>query len=189
MIIETEAIILQAKKYSDSSKIITLYSKNFGKITLIAKGAFSIKSSFGGCLEPLSFVNISFYHKSNSNLHLLKTAEIITHHNKINKKYLSLITGLITSEIIITTQKENFQCEQIFIHFVNLLDNINNYKQEFAFFFGIQFLILLTQNMGFDVLEKNLNSPIFDELNQITNAKPTEITNQSFLKIVLFLSD
>jgi DNA repair protein RecO (recombination protein O) len=129
MIVETEAIILQARKFSDTSKIVQLFSKEFGKISVIAKGAYSLKSKFGGCLEPLSFVHITFYQKAGSNLHLLKTAEMIKIQNQIKKNYEALVVGLIIAEFISATQNENFECKELFNYSINFLENLNQHTE------------------------------------------------------------
>ncbi len=74
---KTEAIVLRSQKQGETSKILTLYTRAFGKIKLIAKGARSIKSRFGGCLELLSYISIVFYRKENRELQFLSQAEII----------------------------------------------------------------------------------------------------------------
>jgi DNA repair protein RecO len=149
MIVETEAIVLQVRKFSDSSKIIIFFSKEFGKISMIAKGAFSAKSRFGGALEPLSFVNISFY-KKNTDLHLLKNVELIKIFNNIAKNYDSLISGLIISEMINHTQKENFINFELFDFFTNFLQELNE-NIDFSFSICVLFLFKLADNLGFSV--------------------------------------
>jgi DNA repair protein RecO (recombination protein O) len=63
MIAETKAIVLHTRKFSDTSKIATLFTSDFGKISVIAKGAAKPKSKFGSSLDPLSYINISFIKK------------------------------------------------------------------------------------------------------------------------------
>ena len=63
MIVSTDAIVLRSMKYGETSKIVTLYSKKFGKIKVIAKGARSAKSKFGASLEPMMHSSVIFYKK------------------------------------------------------------------------------------------------------------------------------
>ncbi|HHJ52190.1 MAG TPA: hypothetical protein ENJ89_03250, partial [Caldithrix abyssi] len=51
---KSNAIILSAIRWHDSSKIITLYAREWGKIKVIAKGALRRTSPFGGKLETLN---------------------------------------------------------------------------------------------------------------------------------------
>ncbi|MBI5464877.1 MAG: recombination protein O N-terminal domain-containing protein, partial [Ignavibacteriales bacterium] len=39
MIVKTDAVVIKSMKYSDTSKIVALYTKEFGKLSVIAKGA------------------------------------------------------------------------------------------------------------------------------------------------------
>ncbi|MBP6673311.1 MAG: recombination protein O N-terminal domain-containing protein, partial [Bacteroidetes bacterium] len=52
MIVETEAVVLHTMDFRDTSKIVTLYSRKFGKIKVIAKGTRNQKTNkFGSSLE------------------------------------------------------------------------------------------------------------------------------------------
>lgn len=74
---KTEAIILKSQRQGETSKILTLYTRAFGKLTVIAKGARSMRSKFGGSLEPLNYISIVFYEKETREIQLLSQADII----------------------------------------------------------------------------------------------------------------
>ncbi len=52
--ISTPAVVLHAFKYSESSKIVRLATRDYGVLSAIAKGAANPKSKFGARLQPLS---------------------------------------------------------------------------------------------------------------------------------------
>ena len=56
-LIKSDAIILHSIRWQESSKIVTVYSREWGKIGLIARGALRPKSPFAGSLESLNYVN------------------------------------------------------------------------------------------------------------------------------------
>ena len=74
---KTEAIVLRSIKLGETSKILTLYARKFGKIKVVAKGARGLKSRFGGTLEPANYIALVFYEKETRDLQLLSQAEII----------------------------------------------------------------------------------------------------------------
>ncbi len=74
---KTEAIVLKSLRQGETSKILTLYTRAFGKLTVMAKGARSMKSKFGGSLEPLNYISIVFYEKETREIQLLSQADII----------------------------------------------------------------------------------------------------------------
>ena len=67
----TEAICLTVQKYSETSKIAILYTRAWGRISVLAKGAYRPKSQFWGHLEPLSIAECVIYKKPTERLQLL----------------------------------------------------------------------------------------------------------------------
>ena len=61
MIVSTDAIVLRTVNYSETSIIVTLFSKESGKIALMAKGARKPKSPFAAQLEPMNILNINYF--------------------------------------------------------------------------------------------------------------------------------
>ena len=70
-ILKSEGVVLRRIKYSETSLILTFYTKDQGKISLIAKGARNPKSKFVGALEPATYASIVYYHKDSRELQLL----------------------------------------------------------------------------------------------------------------------
>ena len=85
MLVTTEAIVLRSRKHGETSKIVTLYSREYGKVDVIAKGARDIKSKFGGALEAFAESRIVFYKKDKPEaaLYLLSKAEPIRSNSKL----------------------------------------------------------------------------------------------------------
>lgn len=55
-----EAVVLRTHKLGEADRIITLLSRNRGKIRAVAKGVRRTKSKFGSRLEPFSHVDLQF---------------------------------------------------------------------------------------------------------------------------------
>lgn len=75
MLVTTEAIVLRSRKQGDTSKIVSLYSRDYGLVDVIAKGAREMKSKFGSALEPFNCAKVIFYKKEGRDLYLLSGAE------------------------------------------------------------------------------------------------------------------
>ena len=84
-ILKAEGIVLRRIKYSETSLIISVYTKEFGKVCLIAKGARNPKSIFVGSLEPATYLSMIYYHKNNRELQLLSEAGPICGNSSILK--------------------------------------------------------------------------------------------------------
>lgn len=83
-LVKTEGIVLKSLRYGDSSMIFSLYTRDFGKIKLLAKGIKMNKSR----MAPLGFFSLSevvFYKKERSELHLLSSAESLSNFSGLSK--------------------------------------------------------------------------------------------------------
>lgn len=52
---QTRTISLKTKPFAESDKLVTLFTRDYGKITVIAKGSRKVPSRFGGRVEPLTY--------------------------------------------------------------------------------------------------------------------------------------
>jgi DNA repair protein RecO (recombination protein O) len=57
----TEALVIGSMRYREADRIVTLYTRDRGRIGAIAKGVRRTKSKVGGRLEPFSLVRASLY--------------------------------------------------------------------------------------------------------------------------------
>ena len=68
---KTEAIVLKTQKWSETSKIAHLYTRRWGRISILAKGALRPKAKFWGHLETFSLIEAMIYKKPRERLQLL----------------------------------------------------------------------------------------------------------------------
>lgn len=71
----TAAIVLRARDYSESDRIVTLLTREFGKLSGIAKGAKASRRRFERKLEPFSHVNLFFKRRPQGQLVFITRAE------------------------------------------------------------------------------------------------------------------
>src|SRR5260370_16937449 len=71
----TPAIVLRARDYADSDRIVTLLTRNAGKLSGIAKGAKASRYRFERKLEPFSHVMLHFRRRPHGQLVFITRAE------------------------------------------------------------------------------------------------------------------
>lgn len=76
-LIKTEGLILKSIPFKDTSNIVKLFTREQGKIAVIAKGARRMKSPFRGYLQPLNYVEIIYYYKSTRDIQTLSNVDLI----------------------------------------------------------------------------------------------------------------
>lgn len=92
-------------RLGETSKIITFYTRQFGKLKLVAKGVCSSKSRVGGILERFSWINFVFYEKRSEGMAYLSQADLVEAYTQITADlkrfgYASGATELIDRIIV-----------------------------------------------------------------------------------------
>lgn len=70
-ILRTPAVVLRSIDYGETSRIVTLFTREKGRMSVMAKGARSSRSRFGSTLEPLSHMEAVVFCRSGRELQML----------------------------------------------------------------------------------------------------------------------
>ena len=71
------AIVLRTVEFSETSLVVTLFTREFGKLGALAKGARRLKNPFESALDLLALCRIVFLHKSSDALDLVTEAKLL----------------------------------------------------------------------------------------------------------------
>jgi DNA repair protein RecO (recombination protein O) len=77
VIVKTRAVILREVKYRDQSKICTLYTREFGKISVIIKGARNPKNRLSGLFSAGNVLDVVLYKKNNRDIQLVSDGNLV----------------------------------------------------------------------------------------------------------------
>jgi DNA repair protein RecO (recombination protein O) len=69
--------VLRARAQGESDKIVSFLTRDFGKLSGIAKGALRSRRRFVASLEPFTHVRLEFRSRSQSDLCFVESAEIV----------------------------------------------------------------------------------------------------------------
>jgi DNA repair protein RecO (recombination protein O) len=75
---KADAIVIRQVDFSESSRVVTFFSREFGKFAALAKGAKRLKGPFDAALDLLSTCRIVFIRKSSGTLNLLTEARLVS---------------------------------------------------------------------------------------------------------------
>ena len=68
---------MRSRTHGESDKIVSLLTRDFGKISGIAKGALRSRKRFAASLEPFTHVRLGFRSRSQSDLCFIESADIV----------------------------------------------------------------------------------------------------------------
>ncbi len=84
---ETEAIVLRTYRLGEADKIVSLFTRQLGRLRAVASGAQRTKSRYGGTLEPLSYVRLWVFERENRDLQRLNAVELLESFFAMQKDY------------------------------------------------------------------------------------------------------
>lgn len=127
MVIDVEGIIINTKNYGDTSKIVDIFTKEYGIIGVMAKGCKSLKSNLRSVTDKLTYAKFTIYYKKDK-LSILSEASVINNFSNI-KKDIEKIS--YASFLIDLTNQVYKQCEDIELYdllissLIKINDNFN----------------------------------------------------------------
>jgi DNA repair protein RecO (recombination protein O) len=76
----TPAVVMRARAFGESDKIVTFLTRDLGKVTGIAKGAKRSKRRFVNVLEPFTLVSVQLRQRPSSDLAFVAACELTDAH-------------------------------------------------------------------------------------------------------------
>ncbi len=153
-ICRSEAIILKTIPYGETSKILTVLSKDFGRLSLMAKGARDTKSKYGGSLELFTHATVIFYERENRDIQYLSDAVVIQPFFKIRDDLSRTYMALAVIEMIQKTSPLGELSDEIFYLLTNILKALNDADKR-AMNYWILFMMEFSEKLGFRMNMEN----------------------------------
>jgi DNA repair protein RecO (recombination protein O) len=85
--------------YGETSRIVTLFSRDLGRLGVMARGARSGKSKFGSTLEPMSWIQVMVYYKPSRELQSLSESSHMQLFGSVSRSLERIGIGLRTIEL------------------------------------------------------------------------------------------
>jgi DNA repair protein RecO (recombination protein O) len=97
---KAQALVLRTTDWSESSRIATLWTREFGKVRVLAKGGRRIRSNFESALDLLTHCGIVFLRKSSGSLDLLTEAQVVRRFPRLRTDLSALYAGYYVAELL-----------------------------------------------------------------------------------------
>lgn len=97
---KTTALVVRATDWSETSRIATLWTRDFGKVRVLAKGGRRLKSNFEFALDLLAVCSIVFVRKSSAGLDLLTEAQGVEQFPHLRGDLSALYAGYYIAELL-----------------------------------------------------------------------------------------
>ncbi len=130
MLIRTEGIVIKAFDYGEGSKIITLFTKNYGKISIYAKGAKKTKSRLNILTQVFCYGEYIYYLGNKSSMGTLNQGDVEEHFADIYKDITKTSYAAYLIELVDKLTEIKQPNQYLFEQLLSSLEHINSGKEE-----------------------------------------------------------
>ena len=171
MIVHTPAIVLKSFSYGDTSLIARCFSRDYGKINLIVKGARSKRSPKSAQFQPLSYVDLVYRNKPNRELQILSKVNFRESWPGILQDLRSITLSMAILEMTEKTLSEDDPHPGLFNNLADVLRAFNEKKTDPNILFWFYECSLLT-HLGFrpDLDQRELPGLVLPDPNSGPNS-------------------
>ncbi|MCP4716610.1 MAG: DNA repair protein RecO, partial [Deltaproteobacteria bacterium] len=131
--------------YAEYDRIVSLYTKDYGRIRGIAKGAKRSQKRFGGTLEPFTHNEVTFIDKETQGLNRLERCRLLTAFPELAHDIRKVTCGTYFLELVnlLTPEKEkNAEIFTMLLFFIGLLRQ-HSFREELMRIFELRLFTLL----------------------------------------------
>ena len=97
---KTDAIVVRAVEFSETSLVVTAFTRDFGKVEGLAKGARRLKNPFETSLDLLASIKLSFIRKNSDALDLMTSASLVRRFRPTRRNARGLYAGYCVAELL-----------------------------------------------------------------------------------------
>jgi DNA repair protein RecO (recombination protein O) len=166
MLQSTKGIILHQIKYSDSGVIAQVYTRDFGRQSLMIKGMRNRKAGKHNALfQPMFILDLIFYQRESREVQLLKEFSVSYSPSGIYSDIKKSCVAVFISEILTSVLREETANHELFDYMENAIKYFDKCGPGFSNF-HIAFLSGLSSYLGFEpAVRTNPENKFFDLLN------------------------
>lgn len=189
MYFRTEGVILKRKNFGEADRFVTIYTKDFGKVTALAKGVRRPRSKKAGHLELGSWCKVFVAKgknidlltevelkkafgiadfsesKTNKIYHILEIVESMTPDHQKNVQVFNLLVSFLYK---ISKEKDFNLVSSVFK--IKLMSELGYFSAKFLKDSKTKKVFEIIEDRNFEEIEENLN-----------------LSTESYLKLLLFL--
>jgi DNA repair protein RecO (recombination protein O) len=140
--------------YHESSKLVTLFTREHGKVNCLAKGARRLKSRFGAALDLLAQSRVIYYWRETRDLYTISDAELLHSSLALTQPPERFLAAEQMAEFVLRVIQPHDPSPQLYgllVNYLNILEQspICNLKAEICNALVCSFLLKAASFLGF----------------------------------------
>jgi len=173
----TEAVILSRRNYGEADRLLTIFSKHYGKLRVVAKGIRRTTSRKKGSLELFNYSRMLLI--KGKNMDLIADTEIKNDFSAWRKDLKRVGVAYHLSEVVERLTPEGQELEDVFNLLVLAFEKLDKMKYEQLVEFVYRFKIRVLEELGFLGRNREVPKDLDEFIGDLING---ELKTKKFLK-------
>jgi DNA repair protein RecO (recombination protein O) len=149
MIRKTEAIVLNTRKFGDSSLICTMYTRSYGRRNFLIKGYRSTRArQRHSYFQPMSIIDVVYYHKDTRDLQLITESSNRYFLQTLQTDPVKITLGMVVIELFYQTVREEEPNFPLFEFLGRILTELDRRDKQLIHVF-LYYMVHLSSYLGF----------------------------------------
>lgn len=117
-------IVIRQANWSETSKVVTWFTRQFGKVATVAKGAKRLKSPFEAAIDLLAICEVVILRKSSGGLDILTEARLVKRFTPAASEITGLYGGYYVAELLDSLCEPDAPHPELFVAAVTALEGL-----------------------------------------------------------------
>ena len=148
-----DAVVLRTYKSGESDRVVVLWTKNYGKVRVLAKGIRKATSRLGGNLETLAYVNVDLV-KTRGEFYIARHVSHPQRLTTLRSSYARINAGYAVVEVVGAIPSDDVADEAIFDLLTKVLLTLDDESHDPT---------LVPTSFYFKLLSLDGSGPVVDE--------------------------
>jgi len=176
---KTEGVVLKRTNFGEADRLVTLYTKHYGKLTCLAKGIRKLTSRKRGDLEI--FNSVSFLASRGKGMDIITETEAVKTFSEWRKNLKKVASAYEVCEMLDRLTAENSEQEEVYDLLIDYLKRLGQTSEGNLSFWVDSFAGNLLKLLGF--WPKNKDFPLnFNVSLYIEEIIERDLKSKKFLK-------
>jgi DNA repair protein RecO (recombination protein O) len=139
---KASALVIRQVDFSETSRVVTLFTREYGKLGMMAKGARRLKGPFESSLDLLAELEVVFLRKSSGGLDLLTEARLARRFQPASGQLSHLYGGYLVAELLDSLTEPNDPHPDLYDAAVSTLRNLSGAGDFARILFRFELIVL-----------------------------------------------
>jgi DNA repair protein RecO (recombination protein O) len=122
---KTDALVIRLADFSESSRVVSFFTRDHGRISALAKGGRRLKGPFESALDLLAACRIVFIRKSGGSLDLLTEAQLSRRYQPQGRDLVRYYGGYYVAELLNSLTEEHDPHPALYEQALDTLDRLS----------------------------------------------------------------